>query len=121
MKREGFKFNNDSFEDEYELVHQMSDYTEVCCCAAFRILSVLMGYVNIYIDLTKTANNELDKNVDPGMMSGITDGNKFPDVKIMGAIVHPIFEIKLGKVDTGLCTETQYKGGHSDFLDKMAS
>ena len=70
-----------------------------------------MVYVKRHIDLTKTANHELDKNVDFGMMAGFTDADKLQDVKIMGAIVHPLFQIKLRMVAAGLCTETQYEAG----------
>ena len=43
VKREGIQFNGDSFEDDYELVHQMSDHIEMCLRAAFIILIVRMG------------------------------------------------------------------------------
>ena len=80
-----------------------------------------MVYVKRHIDLTKTENNKIDKDVDSGMMSGITDENKFQDVNIMGAIVHPLFQRNLRMVTASLCTETQYESGTSYFLDRMAS
>ena len=53
VKREGFQFNDNSFEDDYELVHQISDDIEVCRPAAFRLLSVRISYVKIHVDLQK--------------------------------------------------------------------
>ena len=67
-----------------------------------------MGYVKRHIDIMKTANHELDKDVDSGIMSGLTGDDKLQDVKIIGAIVHPLFQRNLRMVATGLCTETQY-------------
>ena len=49
MNTEGFKFNDKSFEEGYELVHQMSDNIEVCCRVAFVLLSLRMGYVRRHI------------------------------------------------------------------------
>ena len=76
VKREGFKFNDDSFEDDYELVHQISDNIEVFRRAAFRLLSVRISYDKRHVDLTKTTYHELDNDVDSGMMAGITDEDK---------------------------------------------
>ena len=112
-----FQFNDDSFKYDYELVHQMSDKNEVCCRAAFGLLSVRMVYVQRHIDLTKTANHEFDKYVDSEMMDGLTDDNKFQDVRIKGAIVRPLSQSNHRMVSTGLCTETQYESVHLYFLD----
>ena len=76
----------------------MSDDIEMCRRAAFRLLSVRMGYVMRHIDLTKMANHELDKDVESGMMAGHTEDDKFQDVKIMGAIVHPLFQSRISMV-----------------------
>ena len=54
------------------------------------------------------------------MMAGLTDSNKLQDVKIMGAIVHPLFQSKIRMVAAGRCTETQYEAGRSYLLDIMA-
>ena len=51
-------------------------------------------------------NHELDKDFDCVIMAGLADDDKLQDVKIMGAIVHPLFQIKLRMVAAGLCTET---------------
>ena len=75
-----------------------------------------MGYVKRHIDIMKTANHELEKDVDSGMSYGLTDDDKLQDVKIIGAIFHPLFKIKIGVIDAGLCTETQYEAGCSDLL-----
>ena len=53
----------------------MSDYTEVCRCADFRLLSVWMAYINRHINLTRMTNHELEKYVDSGMMAGLTEGD----------------------------------------------
>ena len=36
-----------------------------------------MGYFKRHIDLTKTANNKLDKDVDAGIMAGLNHVDKF--------------------------------------------
>ena len=36
-----------------------------------------MDHVKRHTDITKTANLELDKDVDSGMMAGLTDEDKF--------------------------------------------
>ena len=79
-----------------------------------------MGYVKRHVDLTKTENHELDKNVDFGMMSGLTDDDKLQDVIIMGDIFDQLFQSKIRMVAAGICTENQYEAGSSDFLDRMA-
>ena len=79
-----------------------------------------MVYVNIHIELTKTSNHELDKDVDSGMMATLTDDGKLQDFKIMGAIFHPIFESKPRMVAVGLCTEMRYEAGRSDFWGRIS-
>ena len=113
VKKEGFNFRDDSFEDDYELVNQISDNIEVFRNDDFIILIVRMGYVKRHIDGTKTANHELDKNIDSVMMAGLTDDDKLKDVKTMCDIVHPLFQMKLRLIAAGLCTETQYEAGRS--------
>ena len=81
---EVFKFNNDSFKEDHELFHQISDDIEVCCHAALKILSAWMSYVEGHIYITKTANHELDKYVDSGMMAGLNDDDKFTRCKDHG-------------------------------------
>ena len=90
-KREGFQFKGDSLEGDFELVHQMSDVIELCCRSDLRILSMRVGYVKRNIDITKTENHELDKDVYSGMMAGLTDDNILQDVNIMGAIFNQPF------------------------------
>ena len=80
----------------------MSDGIDVCCHADFRLLSVWMGYVKRNININKTENRELDKDVDSGIMSGLTDDDKLQDVKIIGAIVHPLFQSNLRMVSADL-------------------
>ena len=84
----------------------MSNYIEVCLRATFVLLIVRMGYVKIHIDLTKMENYELDKDVGSGMMSRRTEDNKLEDLKIMHAIVHPLFQSNFSMVASVLCTET---------------
>ena len=87
----------------------MSENIEVCHRDTFRLLSVQMGYVKRHIDLTKTANHELEKDVEYGIMDGLTDGNKLQDIKIMGAIVHTLFQSNISMVAVGICTETKHE------------
>ena len=65
-----------------------------------------MDHVKRHTDITKTANLELDKDVDSGMMSGLTDDDKLQDVIIMGDIFDQLFQSKIRMVDAGLCNET---------------
>ena len=120
-KREVFQINSDSFEYNYELVHQIIYNIEVCRRAGFRLLIVCMGYVKRHIDIIKIANRDLDKDFDSGMMDGLTDDNKFQDVNIMGTIVHTVFQSNRRMFAVGLRTETQYEAGCSGFLDRMSS
>ena len=82
----------------------MSDNIEVFWRADFILFSVQIGYVMRHIDLTKTSNYELDKDVDSGMITGLTDDDKFQDVRIMGDIVYPLFQSNLRMVTEVLCT-----------------
>ena len=52
-------------------------------------------------------------------MAGLTDDDKLKDVKIMGAIVYPLFQIKLRMVASGLFPEMKYEAGRSYLLDRM--
>ena len=79
-----------------------------------------MGYVKRQIDITKTENHEHDKDVDSGMIAVLTYDDKFQYIKIMGPIVHPLFQRKISMVDSCLCTETRYKSGCSGVLGRMA-
>ena len=84
------------------MVNQIGDNVEVCRHADFRLFSVQMGYFRRNIDPTKTSNHELDKDVDSRIMSGLTDDDKLQDVKIIGAIVHPLFQSNLRMVSADL-------------------
>jgi hypothetical protein len=40
-------------------------------------------------------------------------------MKIMGALVHPLFQSKLQMIDVGLCTTSQYDAGYDELIDSM--
>jgi len=47
------------------------------------------------------------------------DCAKISDMKIIGAILNPIFHSKLQMVAAGMCTEKQYETGKVELLDRM--
>ena len=40
-------------------------------------------------------------------------------MKIMGAILNPIFHTKLRMIDTHMCTAEQFEAGKEELLDRM--
>jgi hypothetical protein len=41
-------------------------------------------------------------------------------MKIMGVLIHPLFQSKLQMIDAGLCTRSQYNAGYDELIDRMA-
>jgi hypothetical protein len=55
------------------------------------------------------------------LMAGLSHCKKLPDMKIMGALIHPLFQSKqLRVIDAGLCTRSQYDAGYDELIDHMA-
>ncbi len=40
-------------------------------------------------------------------------------MKIMGALIHPLFQSKLQMIDARLCTRSQYNAGYDELIDCM--
>jgi hypothetical protein len=119
VKVDGFQFDNCSYESKYEAVHSMMKGIEVARRAAFRLLSLRLGYVERHNTIVRASNHEIDKDLRRGIMSGLVDVAKLPEIKIMGAIVNPLFQSKSRMILAGLCTAEQYDNGFAVLIDRM--
>ena len=60
-----------------------------------------------------------DNNTTLSLKTGLIDSSKISDMKIMGAILNPLFQSELRMTAAGMCTEEQYKAGEIELLDRL--
>ena len=61
----------------------------------------------------------VDKDINQKLMAGLVDCNSINEIKIMGAIVNPMFQNVRRMMSAGLCTKKQHDAGEEELLRRM--
>ena len=62
----------------------------------------------------------LDNKIKSKVMAGLEHCEELMPIKIMAAIIHPLFQKKQRMVMSGLCTDEQYEAGWEELLDRLS-
>ena len=62
---------------------------------------------NTITGISKNMNAECDQL----LMAGLVSSSELPDMKIMGAVLNPLFQCDASMVEAGLCTWKQFQAG----------
>ena len=121
VERKGFTLYHGNIEDAAKIKgkHEMRNEISVARRVGFRHLGVrLLFFQRMDTDDNNDINN-LDADITAELMEGLVDSPSLPEIKIMGAIIHPLFQNEARMVGSGLCTESQYKAGFAELLDRI--
>ena len=84
---------------------------------AYHQLSIRLLYHNHTTTISEGL--DLDADIDADLHEGLEDAPCLNRLKIMGALMNPIFQSKKQMIAAGLCTESQYNAGEVELLDLM--
>ena len=98
----------------------MSWMKPLCCVVVQQFKTLLVAYVFFKTDPNERGNqNNLDKVLDEDLMAGLIHCNSVNKIKIMGAIVHPLFQNIKRMVGCNLCTKKRHNAGMEELLCRM--
>ena len=94
----------------------MLECIELACRIGARELSTRLKFYK-KDDILYDSDDDTDITRD--VMSGLEPCPSLNIMKIMGAIVHPMFQNKSRMVAAGLCTSNQYDAGRDELLSRL--
>ena len=100
--------------------HVMLDSISLCRRLAGRLLGLRMGFYKRVSTLNKRHNQDLDTATAASFMADLEDKIHLGDMKIMGALLHPLYQTKACMIEGSLCTEEQYMAGKEELLDRLS-
>ena len=100
--------------------HEMMEEIVRARRVAARILGVRLGFFGRVSTFNKTLTAKLDANVKAPFMAGLYEPAEIHEIKIMGALLHPLYQNPDRMEAAGLCTKQQYSAGFEELLDRMA-
>ena len=103
--------------DKFEKVHVMEDAIVRARRIAYRQLSDRLLYKNRTTN--KAEGLDLDADITEDLDAGLKDATCLNRMKIMGALLNPMFQSKKRMIAAGLCTESQYDAGEVELLELM--
>ncbi|KAL7481645.1 hypothetical protein ACHAW6_007325 [Cyclotella cf. meneghiniana] len=89
--------------------HLMLECIRLCCCLAARLLSLRMGFFKRVSTILSTC-----------FMAGLENKKCLSKIKILGALLNPLYQSKSCMIEGGLCTEDQYMAGKVELLDRLS-
>ena len=93
---------------------------EVSRRIAYRELIVRLEFCEMPRDCSREEREAISMDVDRDLKAELKDCNTLNVMKIMGAIVNPLFQNKKRMMAAGLCTELQYEHGTAELIRRIA-
>ena len=120
VSKSNFTFNDCSFENANNAVTNvdMMHEIELCRRISYRFLGLRMNFFKKTSNVSG-ANAESDVDVNSDIMEGLENADRLPETKIVGAILHPLFQNEQRMVTAGLCTKAQFKAGVDNLIERM--
>ena len=87
---------------------------------AARILGVRLRLFERVKTFNKTSTAELDADVKASFMAGLVEAEELHEIKIVGALLNPLYQNEARMIAGGLCTKPQYDAGLEELLDRLA-
>ncbi len=79
-----------------------------------------MGFFKRVSTISRRDNQDLDTDINTSIMAGLEDKKCLSEIKIMGALLNPLYQSKSRMIEGGLCTEHQYMAGKAELLDRLS-
>ena len=96
--------------------HIMLESIELCRRIAVRDLCKRLHFHEIDED---SAGVDDDIDIELDLLKGLKDRQKLNIIKIMGAIVHPLFQNKQRMIASGICTDSRYETWRDELSNRM--
>ena len=64
-------------------------------------------------------DDDVARDLSEGLLEGLRDCEKLNVIKIMGAILHPLFQNKKRMVASGICKALQYDAGRKELINQV--
>lgn len=101
--------------------HDMLPDIARCRHLAWRHLSLRLKVFERVQTIAGQSSEELDADIGASLMAGLVPcGKTLPSMKIMGAIINPLYQSPKKMLAAGLVTQSQYDYGKRELLDRMA-
>ena len=100
--------------------HTMIVEIDRCRRIAGRLLGLRMKLFERVNTIHGTPHKTLDTDIDSPFMAGLEDAAQLPDMKVMGALINPLYQNEIRMVTAGLLTTKQYSAGKEELLDRMS-
>jgi hypothetical protein len=100
--------------------HDMKESINLARHLAWQLLSLRFHFIKQVNTLTTKNIIKYDTDISAPMMANHSHRKKIPDMKIMGALIHPLFQSKPRMIDARLCTRSQYDAGYDELIDRTA-
>ena len=117
--QEGFQFADKECTNKYKKVHTMILEIEIARRVTHRTLGCRLGFFERRKGGTRDSENVQDKDVAAPLMAGLVASRELSEVKMMGGIIHPLFQGRKKMVLAGLCTSEQFRAGRSALLGRI--
>ena len=95
----------------------MRDEIAMCRRIAGRQLGLRLGYYQRMNTVCRATSVDLDSKIKSAFMAGLEDVDKLPEMQMMGALLHPLYQSELRMEDAGLATAGQIQHGVDELLD----
>ena len=108
----------EEFTTNYKVVKEMHEPIALARRLAVRNLARRLQFYKTDPGERRNAD-QLDCDLSEGLFTGLVHCDSLNEIKIMGAIVHPLFQNVKRMVACDLCTRKQYSAGEAELLKRM--
>jgi hypothetical protein len=99
--------------------HEMIEEVGTARRLSWRLLALRLKLVKRVNTVSGSKSTELDNDLSASLMAGLENAPELNEMKILGALINPLFQCGPRMIDAGLCTEEQYESGKEELLDRM--
>ena len=100
-----FNEGSDKFNEIEE--HSMLECIRLCRRLEARLIFLCRRLFKRFSTFSRWDNQDLDTNIGISLMAGLKDKKCLSKIKIMGAVLKPLYQSKSCMIDGGLCMEDQ--------------
>jgi hypothetical protein len=117
-----FMFSLDEASLKYRAMeeHEMRDEIALCRRIAGRVLGIRMKVFERVNTIQKKNGTDIDIDTSQPFMAGLQTSSRLPDMKVMGALLNPLYQNDLRMIDAGLLTLEQYSAGKEELIHRMS-
>jgi hypothetical protein len=99
--------------------HNMIEEIAKCCRIAAQLLGLCMKLYQKTNTIHGTPPSQIDCNTSLPFTAGLENCTQLPDMKVMGALLNPLYQSHYQMIEAGLLTKKQYWDGKVELLDRI--